>query len=237
VEPYGGKGCLAAFLKSVGKKKGKTSNLLLGTAASVIEEIRRCEMFSLATLLDAFTGYMAANFDALTQWAGNALRYITADQGGKVSYNVKIEGAKREIRLDMCHLTDEALSICKCDNRTSFQFIDRFMIGRERAKKALDSLGFRQPIFGCYIVGESELSYFEISKGMEPSIEDRLREYDLLMISSAALWFLVAQKLFLNKRILWTELLEELAKIKKNHMVTLDSECVDVMQRNIEQSN
>ena len=233
VEPLEGKGCLAAFLESIGKKNVKTSSLLRGTATSVIEDIKNRNMLSLVTLLETFTEYMADNFDALTQWAGNAFRYITTDQDGKVSYNVKIEGAKREIRLEICHLTNGALSLCKCDNRTSFEFIDRFMIGRDRARMAADALGFRNPIFGCYVVGEGEPSYFDVSRGMEPLIEDRLREYDLLMISSTALWFLVAQKLFLNKRILWTRLLKELAKANKNYLVILDNECVQIMQRNI----
>jgi ferredoxin len=232
VEPHEGKGCLAAFLESIGKKNVRTSSLLRGTATSLIEDITNRSMLSLATRLKTFTEYMADNFDALTQWAGNAFRYITADQEGKVGYNVKIEGAKREIRLEICHLANGSLSLCKCDNRISFEFVDRFMIGRERARMSADALGFRNLIFGCYVVGEGESSYFDVSRGMEPSIEDRLREYELLMISSTALWFLVAQKLFLNKTILWARLLKELAKANKNHLITLDNECVEIMQRN-----
>jgi hypothetical protein len=108
------------------------------------------------------------------------------------------------------------------------------MIGRERARTSANSLSFRNPIFGCYVVGEDESSYFDASRGMKLSIDSRLRDYDLVMISSAALWFLVAQKLFLKKRILWTKLIKELEKANKKYLITLESDCIHIMQRSLE---
>jgi hypothetical protein len=93
-------------------------------------------------------------------------------------------------------------------------------------------MGIGKPVYSCYLVGEDELNYFTVSKGIDESINGRLKDYRLLMFSSAALWFLVALKLFHGKKILWTSLLQELNEVGKNYMILADAECLELIKRN-----
>jgi len=234
VEPHHSGGCSSAFLRGGSRRSvDKPVDLIRGTDKSVIEDVERCDTAKLRSRLHKFTKFMNVDFDGLARWAGSCLYYITSDQGGTTAYSVKIKGAKREIRLEMCHAVDRALALCKFDNQIDFSFIDRFMIGRERIATMLRSNGLDYLVHSFYLVGEDEENYYAPLTGLQNSIERRLEDYDLLMLSSNALWLLAATKLFLKKKINWVALLEELKENNKRCLLTMDNDCIRIVQNNL----
>lgn len=199
---------------------------------SVIESIRGFNSNQLRKPLEKFREHTNKDTNTLMRWGSNAIRYLTA---GRTAYGVKVKGAEREIRIEMCNIADRTITLWKFGKRADFRFIDRFMIAEDKIKSIVKSQNFSAPmtVYGCYLIGDRESNYFNYANGIDVSVKSRLSDYNLLMFSSVTLWFLVAIKLFLGKNILWSRLLQDFLKNKKNYVFISDRECLEMLQKNI----
>lgn len=233
VDPQKCESCRRAVLAGEGSANFYAqAGLIEEMSNSVIKSIGRFDENRLRKPLENFREYTNKDTNTLMRWASNAIRYLTA---GRTAYSIKVKGAEREIRIEMCNIANGAITLWKFGKRIDFRFIDRFMIAKDRVKSIVKSQNFSSPttVYGCYLIGDRESNYFDYIDGIDGSVKSRLSDYNLLMFSSVTLWFLVAIKLFLGKNILWSRLLQDFLRSNKNYVFISDRECLEILQRNI----